>query len=138
MFYYISPSNDDIQHHGIQGQKWGVQNGPPYPLKVGVGKLINRIKRNAGDKNTKTLKKAKTKDLNKMSDRELERTTKRLRLERDFANLTEGNIAKGKKFVDGIEKSIVAGVITGVAIEIGKEMLKKKLSGGSIVVFPKY
>lgn len=25
MIYYIS-------HHGIQGQRWGVQNGPPYPL----------------------------------------------------------------------------------------------------------
>jgi len=25
-------SNDTIQHHGIKGQKWGVQNGPSYPL----------------------------------------------------------------------------------------------------------
>ncbi len=24
--------SDTIQHHGIQGQKWGVKNGPPYPL----------------------------------------------------------------------------------------------------------
>lgn len=23
---------DHLEHHGIQGQKWGVQNGPPYPL----------------------------------------------------------------------------------------------------------
>ena len=22
-----------IKHHGIKGQKWGVKNGPPYPLK---------------------------------------------------------------------------------------------------------
>lgn len=22
----------EIQHHGIMGQKWGVRNGPPYPL----------------------------------------------------------------------------------------------------------
>ena len=21
-----------IQHHGIEGQKWGIKNGPPYPL----------------------------------------------------------------------------------------------------------
>lgn len=21
-------------HHGIKGQKWGVQNGPPYPLNI--------------------------------------------------------------------------------------------------------
>lgn len=25
-----------IRHHGIKGQKWGVKNGPPYPLKIGI------------------------------------------------------------------------------------------------------
>ena len=34
-------SNDTLQHHGIKGQKWGVRNGPPYPLK--------RIKNANGD-----------------------------------------------------------------------------------------
>ena len=23
---------EELYHHGIQGQKWGVRNGPPYPL----------------------------------------------------------------------------------------------------------
>ena len=23
---------DELKHHGIKGQKWGVRNGPPYPL----------------------------------------------------------------------------------------------------------
>ena len=23
---------DELYHHGIKGQRWGVQNGPPYPL----------------------------------------------------------------------------------------------------------
>lgn len=26
------PKGDYISHHGVQGQKWGVRNGPPYPL----------------------------------------------------------------------------------------------------------
>lgn len=138
MYYYISPTDDDIQHHGIKGQKWGQQNGPPYPLKEGIARrVINRFKRSAGDKNTKTMKRAKTKDLNTMSDRELERTTKRLKLERDFANLTEGSVAKGKKFVDGLDKAIVTGIITSVAIEAGKAIVKQKLGGGSIVIWPK-
>lgn len=24
--------HDYLEHHGVKGQKWGVQNGPPYPL----------------------------------------------------------------------------------------------------------
>lgn len=27
--------SQSLKHHGIQGQKWGVQNGPPYPLEPG-------------------------------------------------------------------------------------------------------
>ena len=23
---------DELQHHGVKGQEWGVRNGPPYPL----------------------------------------------------------------------------------------------------------
>jgi len=25
--------NAELYHHGIQGQKWGVRNGPPYPIE---------------------------------------------------------------------------------------------------------
>ena len=32
MQYYIDEDSDFLMHHGIKGQKWGVENGPPYPL----------------------------------------------------------------------------------------------------------
>lgn len=28
--------NAELYHHGIKGQKWGVQNGPPYPLDSSI------------------------------------------------------------------------------------------------------
>ena len=38
--------NNELIHHGIKGQKWGVRNGPPYPLKVHQ----NRLNRFIGEK----------------------------------------------------------------------------------------
>lgn len=32
---------NELYHHGIEGQKWGVRNGPPYPLDRTTS---NRIK----------------------------------------------------------------------------------------------
>lgn len=36
----------DVEHHGIKGQKWGVRNGPPYPLdsSKSTGKRLKETK----------------------------------------------------------------------------------------------
>ncbi len=37
-FPRLAKENEDpseLAHHGIKGQKWGVKNGPPYPLETG-------------------------------------------------------------------------------------------------------
>ncbi len=31
---------DELFHHGIKGQKWGVRNGPPYPIRKGNKKSV--------------------------------------------------------------------------------------------------
>ena len=31
-----------LVHHGIKGQKWGIQNGPPYPLGTKISQMIKR------------------------------------------------------------------------------------------------
>lgn len=33
--YRIVMKDESLSHHGIEGQKWGVRNGPPYPLSAG-------------------------------------------------------------------------------------------------------
>ena len=39
--YHLSEDSDFLMHHGIKGQKWGVENGPPYPLDR--QKVINDV-----------------------------------------------------------------------------------------------
>ena len=33
---------DYLAHHGILGQKWGHQNGPPYPLRDGARSALEK------------------------------------------------------------------------------------------------
>ncbi len=45
------PIEEDVEHlahHGVEGQKWGVRNGPPYPLDKSGGKEV--AKSGKGDK----------------------------------------------------------------------------------------
>lgn len=37
---WLKQYHTELMHHGVKGQKWGVRNGPPYPLKN--SKLSNR------------------------------------------------------------------------------------------------
>jgi len=78
--------NAELYHHGILGQKWGVQNGPPYPLdsKISTGKRLRdafsrkveseevrakRLEEKAQARTTKDYKKAE-KEANKESRRD--------------------------------------------------------------------
>lgn len=38
--------NNYLAHHGVEGQKWGVKHGPPYPIN-NSGYLASRIRKNA-------------------------------------------------------------------------------------------
>lgn len=40
--FKVIRTEDYLEHHGIKGQKWGVRNGPPYPLKEGAHSASER------------------------------------------------------------------------------------------------
>lgn len=54
----------ELMHHGIVGQKWGVKNGPPYPLNSSIS-TGSKIKIQKDDYGLKNLKKARTANLDK-------------------------------------------------------------------------
>lgn len=39
---YYKKDVDYLQHHGVKGQQWGVNNCPPYPMQSGHGVKINK------------------------------------------------------------------------------------------------
>lgn len=50
----------ELSHHGIKGQKWGVENGPPYPLgsNISTGKKLKKDSNHTNSINTKYIKRA--------------------------------------------------------------------------------
>ncbi len=43
----MNNNNEYLAHHGIKGQRWGVEHGPPYPVRRGSGgkpKTTNIVK----------------------------------------------------------------------------------------------
>lgn len=53
--YSKAEDGSEIQHHGIKGQKWGVKNGPPYPIDG------NGVEKSSGSGKLKTNQKTNTK-----------------------------------------------------------------------------
>lgn len=81
-----------FEHHGIKGQKWGVQNGPPYPLEENSG---SSGKRGLFEKRAKTVEeKMKSHsvgeaDLKKMTNQELDDYINRLFKEKKLVSLQD-------------------------------------------------
>lgn len=107
--------NNDIYHHGVKGQKWGVRR---------------KAKKQAAFENShEDYKRAHSKkSVSQMSDKELRERNNRLQMEKQYGDLTR-KTSKGKKVVSAYIAT--AGTIAGVAgatatySKIAKSTLKK-------------
>lgn len=114
--------SDYLEHHGIKGQKWGVEHGPPYPLKNGVSARIkraaksvkNRVEANRKQRaEKKEAKEARRRAKNPtlqdrisaMSDEELRQRTDRLRLENAYKRELP-NEKQGESFLRKSSKAL--------------------------------
>lgn len=102
--------NYSLKHHGITKQKWGVRNGPPYPLKESQKSAAERKAAHA------------------LSDDELRTQINRMQLEKQYRQLLQ------EKVDGGNEKKRKKG--NGFLSESGKEIAKKTITtvGSSLAI----
>ena len=92
---YIVGDKDYLMHHGIKGQKWGVENGPPYPLNDTVkaiayrgGKLKDgREATNFTLKDVKRARKIVNKNMKMMTEDDIREYKARLLLENEMGSI---------------------------------------------------
>lgn len=77
--------DDELMHHGIDGQRWGVTHGPPYPLSRADHKRIIKSAESTEKRNLSYRKSRKF--AKRMSDEDLNATIDRLRREETYRNL---------------------------------------------------
>lgn len=101
---------NELYHHGIDGQKWGVRHGPPYPLdREDHNRVIEKSHEASGKRNisyNKSRKYAKA-----MTDKDLNDTIDRLQREETYRRLVskekeEKKASKAMKKLKKEEKKI--------------------------------
>ena len=106
--------DNNLQHHGIKGQKWGIRR---FQNKDGsltpAGR--KRQKQNDGPIHEDYSKSHDSKSVKSMSDKELRDRINRLNMERQYAQLT------------ATEKSIGRKIVSEVLLNVGKELAKDYL-----------
>ena len=122
-------NNNELMHHGIRGQKWGVrryQNSDGSLTKAGKKRYLT-------EENPERVQsaKAEAKSFKNMSNEELQKVTYRMNLENNYLNAkrnlenatTKKEVNKGYKFI----KSIGNDVILSAAKNVGRSYLEKIL-----------
>lgn len=132
--YKIVPNNDYLAHYGILGQKWGVRR-----FQNPDGSLTNEGKRRYGSKPSKTntssryIKEERSgqnvkakdirKNMDKMSDQELQQAINRLNMQERVKDLSkdeglQGIMRKGKEQAKEITATIAA--FTALSVVLNK------------------
>lgn len=101
-----------LSHHGIEGQKWGVRNGPPYPLTP------------SKDIGHKPTRKELSKYARSLSDEQLRDTTNRLNAEKNYINAVYSPTKReaAAEFVRKQATNVTLNVIDQASKEIGKRI----------------
>lgn len=105
---------NELYHYGVKGMKWGIR-------RKRQSKSSKKSKRK-----TKTeeihddYKRAHTsKSIKSMSDNELRSRINRLQMEQNYSKLKGQKVSKGKKIIDGLNKTLTTAVaVTGAGLTL--------------------
>lgn len=109
-YIYRPAYPNELYHHGISGQKWGVRHGPPYPLKNG---FASKVKENGHhtrlEKRMAKKEKRAIKEYNKATEKAnaTDNARKKVKLEdkaRKIQTLVERIAEQGAKYYSLDEK----------------------------------
>lgn len=144
--------NKYLKHHGIKGQKWGVENGPPYPLdpkdRSAAEKRQNPrggssgggYKKRSNENRVEVRRRFLPKDVDKrnvnmLSDRELEDVVRRSDNEKQLftnKNIIEREANPGraavKRILSNMAEKALIGFAESAAKELGKQIIYNTLN----------
>lgn len=114
---------DELQHHGIKGQKWGVRR-----FQNADGSLTTAGKQRA----SATKKRTDAKNQGTLTNAQLKQKIERLQLEKQLRELTNAEVNSGRVYAQKILKDVGSKVLTtaasGALLYAGKAAITKSFS----------
>ena len=147
MVLIVTPSDNALFHHGVDGMKWGVRNGPPYPLDKAGRKALEEQKSTIKGRSVKISTRDKAKiiksNIDDLTDDEIRFLINRIKLEKEIDGLlSEGQKQKGESYASTLlkatGKAVAERVVPAVTLYAFKRLVAE-VGGDDVVseMFPK-